>query len=308
MKYAIISDIHGNNHAFKAVLADAEAMGIDTYLLLGDYASSFPQGGEVVDAIRKLKSAVVIRGNGEDYFVPLKGKAPQELIHEQMKPVYWGYRSLSPENLEYVLNLPQTAAFTDCGINVHLEHNTGMFYQQPKIKPFWSEHFRELMEEKPFTHDEYLRFARKTFLSTPGVVNEIVQRPKGVYLCGHNHLQFHMEYKGRLFINPGSCGEPLDWDTRAAYTVLTISDDGWKVEERRVEYDRQLIINALDSSGFTAYAPVWSRVMKKEALEAKDYFAPLVWHVLDTGRKMGEYASPVSNVVWEEAVKTWDMS
>jgi len=52
---------------------------------------------------------------------------------------------------------------------------------------------------------------------------------------------------------------------------------------------------------------VWSRVMKKETLEAKDSFAPLVWHVLETGRKMGEYTSPVSNVVWEEAVKTWDM-
>jgi len=142
MKYAVISDIHGNNHAFQAVLADAEAIGVDTYLLLGDYASSFPQGGEVVDAIRKLKSAVVVRGNGEDYFAPLKGKDFKELTHEQMKPVYWGYRSLSPENLDYVLNLPQTAAFTDCGIKVNLEHNTSMFYQQPKIKPFWSEHFR----------------------------------------------------------------------------------------------------------------------------------------------------------------------
>jgi len=306
MKYAVISDIHGNNHAFKAVLADAEAMGVDTYLLLGDYASSFPQGGEVVDAIRKLKSAVVVRGNGEDYFVPLKGKAPHELTHEQMKPVYWGYRSLSPGNLNYVLNLPQTATFMDCGIKINLEHLMGFFYQQPKIKPFWSEHFRELMNEKPFAHDEYLLFAREALLSTPGVADKILQLPRGVYLLGHNHLQFYMEYEGRLFINPGSCGEPLDWDTRAAYTILTISDDGWKVEEKRVKYDQKLIIDELDSSGFTEYAPVWSNIMKKEALEAKDSFAPFVWHVLETGRKMGEYESPVSDAVWEEAVKTWE--
>jgi len=307
MKYAVISDIHGNNHAFRAVLADAETMEVDTYLLLGDYASSFPQGGEVVNAIRKLKSAVVVRGNGEDYFVPLKGKAPHELTHEQMKPVYWGYRSLSPESLEYVLSLPKAAAFMDCGIEINLTHQMELFYRKPKIKPFWSEHFREIMNEKPFTHDEYVQFAREALLSTPGTIDEILRLPKGVYLLGHNHLQFHMEYEGRLFINPGSCGEPLDWDTRAAYTVLTIGDGSWNVEERRVPYNTQLIIDALDSSGFTEYAPVWSSIMKKEALEAKDSFAPFVWHVLETGRKMGEYESPVSNTVWEAAVRTWDM-
>ena len=32
MKYAVISDIHGNYHAFEAVLEDAKAQGVDIYV------------------------------------------------------------------------------------------------------------------------------------------------------------------------------------------------------------------------------------------------------------------------------------
>ena len=305
MKYAIISDIHGNSHAFEAVLADAEAVGVDKYLLIGDYASSFSQGNDVVNAIRKLKSAVVIRGNGEDYFFALKEKDPQELTHEQAKPIYWGYRNLSHDNLEYLLNLPKTEIITDSGVNIHLAHAMDLFYREPRIELFRSGIFCRLMEATPFTHGEYLRLAREALLATPGAIDEIQSLPVGVYLFGHNHLQFYMEYEGRLFVNPGSCGEPLDWDTRAAYTILTITDGVSQVEERRVEYNIQAAIDALDSSGFTEYAPLWSKIMKLEAAEAKDYFGQFVAHIAETGRKMGETQFPVSNVVWEEVVRTW---
>jgi len=307
MKYAVISDIHGNNHAFKAVLADAKAQGVDVYLLLGDYASSFPQGNDVVNAIRRLNPAVVVRGNGEGYFLALKGKKPQELTHEQFKPIIWAYNTLSQENLDYLLNLPESVTISDSGFTINLTHVIEFFYRDPRIELFWSLHFRTLMTNKPFTHKEYLQIASDALLSTPGVREEIHKLPKGVYLLGHNHMQFHMEYEGRLFVNPGSCGEPLDWDTRAAYTILTISDGGWQVDERRVEYDTQLVIDELDSSGYTEYAPEWSKIMKIEVCEAKDYFAQFVDHVMETGRKFGEYQAPVSNGVWKEAIKTWNM-
>ena len=60
MKHAIISDIHGNIHAFKAVLADAMLQNVDKFLLLGDYASSFPYGNDVVDTIRKSENRLYL--------------------------------------------------------------------------------------------------------------------------------------------------------------------------------------------------------------------------------------------------------
>jgi len=308
MKYAIISDIHGNRHAFEAVLADANAQGADMYLLIGDYASNFPYGNDVVEIIRKLKPATAIRGNGEGYFISLKNREPHELTQEQFKPTYWGYLSLSPENLEYMVNLPETAVVTDGDTKIHLAHSMGLFYRSPEIKLFHSYHFRTTMNATPFSHDEYLVRARDALLACPEAVNEIHKLPKGIYLFGHNHLQFHMEYEGRLFINPGSCGETLDWDTRAPYTLLTIDDDGWVVTERRVEYDLNLVVEGLDASGFTAYAPIWSDIMKLDLLTGKDYFHFFVMHVAETGSKMGETELPVSNKAWVTAVATWDAS
>ena len=42
MKYAIISDIHGNLPALKAVLEDAKNQNITHYLFAGDYCLSWP--------------------------------------------------------------------------------------------------------------------------------------------------------------------------------------------------------------------------------------------------------------------------
>jgi len=307
MKYAIFSDIHGNNLALTAALTDAKTQNIDKYLFLGDYASSGGiQANAVVDTIRNTNPAVVIAGNGERYFDALRGKNFNDLTDQQFRPVYWAYNALSPQNLDYLANLPETATIKDGDVNIHLAHSMKLIFRTPKVEPFHSFHFRVRMEQEPFTHEEYLQFARDTLLSTPGVRDEIHAMDKGVYLFGHNHLQFHMEYEGRVFINPGACGEPLDWDTRAPYTILTIDGGGWHVEERRVEYDVSLAISELDSCGFTQYAPAWSQVLKLSWGNAVDYFEPFVMHVLETAAKLGEHAQPVSNAAWDAAVATWD--
>ena len=306
MKYAIISDIQGNNHAFKAVLADAEANGVDKFLLLGDYTNNYSQGNDVVNAIRKLSSAVVIRGNGESDIISLRGVSVQQQTYEQLKPLYWVYRNLSQVNHKFLAKLPATAEVEDSGKTIYLEHFMSLFNRTPVIELFDSRHYRLLMTNESFSHEDYLLFARAIFLSCPGVLDEIVPMPEGVYLFGHNHLQFHMEYEGRLFINPGSCGDPLNWDTRAAYTILSLDDFGWKVDERRVEYDLKLVDKELDISGYTEYAPMWSKLIKMQVKSAKDYYRPFMAHLIETGLKRVEYTQPLSNDVWEEAVATWD--
>ena len=47
MKYAIISDIHGNHPALIAALADVEKQKVDKTLFLGDYYMGLPWGNEV---------------------------------------------------------------------------------------------------------------------------------------------------------------------------------------------------------------------------------------------------------------------
>ena len=55
MKYAVISDIHGNMDALDAVLADAEKQSADIFLFAGDYCLSMPFPEQAVQRIDVYK-------------------------------------------------------------------------------------------------------------------------------------------------------------------------------------------------------------------------------------------------------------
>jgi len=305
VKYAIFSDIHGNLPALMAALSDSYAHEVDKYIFLGDYTNAFPWGNEVVKTIRGIKSALVIRGNGEGYLFDLLNKPLEEMTCEQFKPVYWAYRSLTKENLEYLTTLPENTSTFDSTTEIHLNHSFGIFYRTNQIDIFHSNELKTLMAA-PFSRQEYLELTRNAVMSRPDVLAEIFSLPKGIYLFGHNHLQFHMELDGRLFINPGSCGEALDWDTTAAYTLLECEGDNWCVNERRVKYNLDDVVKGFIESGYEDYVPMWSRIMELEVMTARDFFMPFVLHLIDTGRKLGQPEYPVNNDVFHAAVKTWD--
>ena len=307
MKYAIFSDIHGNIHALRAALSDAKVQGAQRYIFLGDYVYGFPWGNDVVNTIRGLEPAMVIRGNGEGYLIDLHDKRGDQWVHEQFKPTYWAYNSLSNDNLEYLLGLPETAGINNDGEAIHINHALNIFYRQQKIAPFHSGQLREIFME-PFSHDQYLETARNAVMARCDVLEEILDLPKGVYLFGHNHLQFHMEHEGRLFINPGSCGKALDCDTTAAYTLLNKESSRWVVIERRVEYDLDATAEELRTSGYVEYAPVWSEVMNAELMTGMDHFLPFVLHLIETGRRLNQTGYPVSNEVWHAATRSLDVS
>ena len=65
MRYALISDIHGNLPALQAVINDAKNKGIDRYFFLGDYYLSVPYPNEVASVLRNFEHAFIISGNEE---------------------------------------------------------------------------------------------------------------------------------------------------------------------------------------------------------------------------------------------------
>jgi len=64
MRIAFISDIHGDNTAFKAMLADIEQKQVDAIICLGDMATLGPQQNQTPEVLKKLGS-VCIMGNHE---------------------------------------------------------------------------------------------------------------------------------------------------------------------------------------------------------------------------------------------------
>ena len=74
MIYAVISDIHGNYPALKAVIDDAKAKGVEAFLLLGDYIRDTPTLNEVVAAAGYSKYHIILM------FREVTGKTPVETI------------------------------------------------------------------------------------------------------------------------------------------------------------------------------------------------------------------------------------
>jgi len=306
MKYAIISDIHGNYPALKAVLADAKAFGVDKYLFLGDYYRDFPWVNEVVETIRGLKNAVAIRGNNEAYLIQRQIEDQAGWVYDNYKPSYWNFFALKPENLEYLISLPNDVIIPTKFGDIYLNHDLNVFFRKQRMPIFHTSAFRAWFEKSPRTHDDYLTAARDLALSRPDVVADISSLPKGIHLFGHNHLQFHMEYDGRLFVNPGACGCSANGNPSAVYTILGYSDNGWNVIERSVDYDRESTLAALKSSEFASYCPAWCKIVELNLLTGKDYLGPFIRHVREVGKQFGQETLPVNNDVWALAVETWD--
>ena len=51
MKYALISDVHGNMPALQAVIADADKMDVTHFAFLGDFCVGLAYPNEVLDII-----------------------------------------------------------------------------------------------------------------------------------------------------------------------------------------------------------------------------------------------------------------
>ena len=61
MKYAVISDIHGNKPALDAVLDEASQKGISDFIFAGDYCLSGPFPDECISTLRKIENKIFFR-------------------------------------------------------------------------------------------------------------------------------------------------------------------------------------------------------------------------------------------------------
>ena len=91
MRFAIISDIHGNLPALDAVLEDTKRNDIDEYIFVGDYCLSNPFPNECIQRMRDLDKKHIVRGNEEKYLENLIGKDQKTWTDGQMQISYFCY-------------------------------------------------------------------------------------------------------------------------------------------------------------------------------------------------------------------------
>jgi putative phosphoesterase len=74
MKLGLIADVHGNLAALRAVLVDAEAIGVDRWWALGDLVLFGSRPVEVLEALAGLPNVEYVSGNTDRYV--LTGQQP----------------------------------------------------------------------------------------------------------------------------------------------------------------------------------------------------------------------------------------
>lgn len=310
MKFAIISDVHGNLPALNAVIEDAEKKDIDNFIFVGDYCLSNPYPDECITRIRGLSKKHVIRGNEEKYIENLIGKDQSTWTDGQMQISYWCYRNISEENREYLLSQPAKIEFTCNGVTVYIAHSSFDFIDDSEHRE-WCTSKVAVRFGAEFVTREAFREDIHNYLNNDKKFNEVFDALEdGIYIFGHSHIQwsYKSEDGKKILINPGSCGLPLDCiENGVPYTILDISDaENVMVEEVRVSFDKKEYIDSFIRSKQFKEVGVWSKIIIRELKTCREHLFFFLKFVEEYAAKIGDTQRPFSAETWEKAFELWE--
>ena len=120
-RVAVLSDIHGNVGALRAVLADLDSLGVDRIVVAGDVVGFGPNPAEVVDLLA-ARSALMVRGNHEKDYVSVYGTAEMPdswWTAPRTKSLLWTMERLGPERRAFLAALPDRLLLDDATLVVH---------------------------------------------------------------------------------------------------------------------------------------------------------------------------------------------
>lgn len=234
MPTAIISDVHANAQALRAVLEDIDRRGIDRIISLGDIIGYGPDPLECVDLIRE-RCAWSLMGN-HDFGVLYE---PTNFNPGAESAAYWTREQFDAEpdedlraqRYEFLGQLRVRVLETppDGNIGVLAVHGSP----------------RRPVNEYIFPDD---------VMSSPDKMESLFERVDRLAVVGHTHVPgvftdepdfyppdelgeacYKFVADEKAIINVGSVGQPRDHDPKASYAILHPD----RVEFARVEYDIQ---------------------------------------------------------------------
>ncbi len=310
MKFAIVSDIHGNLPALNAIIADAEKSNIDSFIFAGDYCLSNPYPDQCISRIRNLDKQYSIRGNEESYLERLAGKDQSTWTDGQMQISYYCYQKISPDNMDYLLSLPEQMELVFRGITLYIAHSSEAFIADCEHREWASAKVAMRYKDRRITQEVFHADIYKYLDEDQQFQRTLGELENGIYIFGHSHIQWHYRTDDgrKILINPGSCGLPLDCiDAGIPYTVLDISDrDNIVVEERRVPFQVDEYIEILRQSDQYVRANVWSKVVVRELKTRREHISFFLRFAEEYAARTGDVQRPFSVAAWEKAYELWD--
>lgn len=185
-KIAIISDIHGNLEALKAVLNDAKIRGVDKIICLGDIIAKGSHASECIKLVRD-NCDVVIRGNCDRHFTTDYNM--EEVPEKEKRRLLWNRSQINDEEKEYLHNLPFSYEFYMSGSLVRVFHATP---------------YKDNIAVDT-TNDFETKYGM--FVGTDKTVSD---KTADIVIFGHIHHCFAERFYNRTLLNAGSVGNTHD--------------------------------------------------------------------------------------------------
>jgi diadenosine tetraphosphatase ApaH/serine/threonine PP2A family protein phosphatase len=217
IRYAILSDVHGNLEALTAVLADAAGAGARALLCLGDVVGYGADPAACVETLGELAVGAVA-GNHEHgalgimdlgWFNPIARAA-----------ALWTRDALGPDHHRYLETLPLRATMEEATL-VHAS---------PRCPEEW-DYLVSAEDGFEVFGDFDTRLCLVGHSHRPGAWSLGSSGPDYAPDLGASRSRVRLEDGRRYIVNVGSVGQPRDRDPRAAYAL-------WDREERTVSIRR----------------------------------------------------------------------
>lgn len=217
MRVLVLSDIHANFTALDAVLASAGDF--DAAWCLGDLVGYGPDPNECIERIRCLPNLLCVKGNHD---AAVTGQSKVDFFNDDAGSAILITRKLiTPANMKYLEGLSE----------IESNEVATLVHGSPR-HPIW-EYILDLQTAQMNFHN----------FTTPIALVGHTHLPLAFSMNGsmeHTHRQLlkpDMLYpvKGKSILNPGSVGQPRDYDPRASFAILVPETLNWEIH--RVSYD-----------------------------------------------------------------------
>ena len=213
LRLLVVSDIHSNHAALRAVLDDAALW--DRCICAGDTVGYGPDPNECICALR---------GNG---FRSIRGNHDHQVITgdiSQLEGVPGNFRFnpraaraieinrglLTPDSRAYLEGLPTSLRLKVDSLNIAVYHGSP----------------RAPLSEYVMPEEAKVRAPQL-----------IAESDCDLLVLGHTHKPYAIEHGDALLLNPGSIGQPRDGDPRASYAIVEIAEGKINPHIHRVKYD-----------------------------------------------------------------------
>lgn len=188
---------------------------------------------DMLYSLKERYKCYFIKGNKEDYWINYEanGEKGWNEFDSTTGSLYYTYHNLRSRDLEFFKSLSNKEELEFEGlIPITICHGS------PKRN-----------------NDKIILNSEKSFSIIENNINPYI-------LCGHTHIQGAIEHNGRVVLNPGAVGVPLNSKGKAQFMILQGKKGAWDYKFISLDYNIEKVITDLYCSGLAEKAPFWCEV------------------------------------------------